>query len=323
MAGGNLLRMSALARVLRRIIYLVVGSACALVVTELGARLAVNGTLAAAAPVAGAREATPNVSLNSLGYREREIGPKSPGRYRIVVIGDSYTWGQGLEAAQRFSNVLESLLGPRYEVLNFGTPGHRIYDDVTELDRLQDLHPDFALLQLYVNDFEMPDMTRPAPLPLLPRGWRGPVEQSSVVYQMLDDRWAHLQETLGFVDSYDGYMARHLANPLSPDARRAFGDLREFFAHAQSQGIEAGAVLFPAADSMGPFGANYPFGFIHDQAKTTCIQARATCLDLFPLFAKLPDPQTSWVSPFDAHPSAAMNREAALEILTTFQAAWR
>ena len=309
-------------RFLKRAVYLVVGCACAFIVTEMGARLVVNGTLAAAAPVAGARKATPNVSLNSLGYREREIPPKSPARYRIVVIGDSYTWGQGLEASERFSNVLESLLGPRYEVFNFGTPGHRIYDDVTELDRLQDLHPDFALLQLYVNDFEMPDMKRPAPLALLPRDWRGSLEQSSVVYQMLDDRWAHLQETLGFVDSYDGYMAKHLASPQSSDAREAFGDLRQFFVHARTEGIQAGAVLFPAADSMGPFGANYPFGFIHDQVKTTCIQARATCLDLFDLFATLPDPQTSWVSPFDAHPSAAMNRQAALLILTTFQAAW-
>jgi lysophospholipase L1-like esterase len=309
--------------VTRRVAYLAIGCVSALIVTEMGARLAVNGTLAAAAPVAGAREATPNVSLNSLGYREREIPPKSPDRYRIVVIGDSYTWGQGLEAGERFSNLLESLLGPRYEVLNFGTPGHRIYDDVTELDRLQDLHPDFALLQLYVNDFEMPDMKRPAPLPLLPRDWRGSIEQSSVVYQMLDDRWAHLQETLGLVDSYEGYMARHLANPQLPDAREAFGDLRTFFMHAQSQGVQAGAVLFPAADSMGPFGANYPFGFIHDQVRATCFQARATCLDLFDLFAKLPDPQTSWVSPFDAHPNAAMNRQAAQLILTTFQGAWR
>ena len=84
----------------------------------------------------------------------------------------------------------------------------------------------------------------------------------------------------------------------------AFGQLREFFLHARAADVPAGAVLFPAADSMGPFGSNYPFGFIHDQVRATCIEAGATCLDLFDLFAKLPDPQTSWVTPFDAHPNA-------------------
>jgi len=41
----------------------------------------------------------PRVSNNSLGFRDREPGPKDPQRYRIAVVGDSFTWGQGIEAA--------------------------------------------------------------------------------------------------------------------------------------------------------------------------------------------------------------------------------
>jgi hypothetical protein len=307
---------------LRRVLFLVVGTAAALVVTEYGTRLVVTGTVAAASPEADARRVMPHVSLNSLGYREREVGPKRADRFRIIVIGDSYAWGQGLEASQRFSNVLESLLGPQFEVLNFGTPGHRIPDDVGELSRALTRSPDFVLLQMYVNDFETSDMKRPAPLPLLPPDWRGRLDASSVLYRMLDDRWAHLQETLGVVDSYDAYMARYLGDPQSPDARESFGQLRQFFVDAQAAGVESGGVLFPAADAMGPFGSNYPFGFIHDHVKTTCIEARATCLDLFGIFARLPDPQTSWVTPFDAHPNAEMNRQAAMALLATFQSVW-
>jgi lysophospholipase L1-like esterase len=310
------------AALLRRLVLLVIGSAAALVVTEFGARLIVNGTVSAAAET-GTRQETPHVALNTLGYREREIGPKAPGRFRIAVIGDSYTFGQGLEPSERFTDVLESLLGPRYEVLNLGVPGHRIGDDVGELDQVIALRPDFVLLQLYINDFERREMQRPSPSPLLPAEWRGSIEQSSIVYRMLDERWAHLQETLGVVDSYSGYLARHLADPSSPDARAAFGDLRDFFAHARAANVRSGAVLFPASDAMGPFGSNYPYDFIHRQVKTTCIEAAATCLDLFDLFAQLPDPQTSWVTPFDAHPNAATNKQAALLILNAFQAQWR
>src|SRR5690349_4668082 len=31
-------------------------------------------------------------ALNSLGFREREIGPKDPARFRIIILGDSFTF---------------------------------------------------------------------------------------------------------------------------------------------------------------------------------------------------------------------------------------
>ena len=46
--------------------------------------------------------------------------------------------------------------------------------------------PDFVLLQLYPNDFEMPDMRRPQPYHLVP--WRGLNQrliESFIVYDML------------------------------------------------------------------------------------------------------------------------------------------
>src|SRR5882672_9124614 len=68
----------------------------------------------------------PAIVANHLGFRESEVPPKTPGRYRIVVVGDSFTWGQGIETGERFSNLLEGFLGPQYEVLNFGRPGNNL-----------------------------------------------------------------------------------------------------------------------------------------------------------------------------------------------------
>ena len=303
----------------KRAAILLTGAAVALIAAEYATRLALGRMPGGVTVPASARAHT----VNSLGFREREVQPKRAGVYRIVVVGDSYTWGQGIADDERFSNVLEALLGPRYEVLNFGLPGHTMPEHLAELDVVLKLSPDFVLLQLYINNFETPAMRRPSPAHLLPGDLDARLSTSSVVYQILNDRFAQLQESLGFVDSYDGYLTRYLRNPDSPDARESFGMLRQFFERTRAAGVPSGAVLFPAADAMGPFGSSYPFAFLHEHVKTVCAEAHVECLDLFPLFASFADPQTTWITPVDAHPNAATNRRAARAILAAFGSSWR
>ncbi len=115
----------------------------------------------------GRQAAAVPVRINHLGFREQEIPPKSD-RYRIVIVGDSFTWGNGLEERERTSNVLGQALGPKYEVFNFGIPGNNMPEHLGVLERALTVSPDYVLLQLYINDFETPDMERPRPHPLLP-----------------------------------------------------------------------------------------------------------------------------------------------------------
>jgi len=122
---------------------------------------------------------------NALGFREREITRKAPGRYRIAVVGDSFTWGAGIERDERFSNVLEASLGPRYEVLNFGIPGNNMREHLAVINRALEVSPDFVLLQLYINDFETRQMQRPRSYPLLPGALDGELRQSSLLYVLL------------------------------------------------------------------------------------------------------------------------------------------
>ena len=68
------------------------------------------------------------VETNRFGFRERDfVSPKPPGVYRIMVLGDSFTWGVGLAAGERYTAVAENLLnspprGRTFEILNFGIP---------------------------------------------------------------------------------------------------------------------------------------------------------------------------------------------------------
>jgi lysophospholipase L1-like esterase len=260
---------------------------------------------------------------NSLGFREREIPPKSAARYRIAVVGDSFTWGQGIERGERFSNLLEQFLGPRYEVLNFGLPGDNMPEHLTRLTQALTVSPDFVLLQLYINDFETQEMERPRAYPLLPRPLDSQLVEWSLLYQLTEDQWAHVQEMTGISESYTHYMERNLRDVNAPNARKAYGQLHEFFARARAAGVPAGEVLFPATDALGPSGTTYPFGYLHDGVRQACTDEKVPCLDLLPLFSTFRDPRAVWVSPFDAHPNAMANRRAAYEILAAFGSAWR
>jgi lysophospholipase L1-like esterase len=265
----------------------------------------------------------PQISTNSLGYRERELGAKDPGRYRIVAVGDSFTFGQGIEAPERFSNLVEGSLGPRYEVLNFGVPGHDMPQHLEVLGQVLPLGPDFVLLQLFINDFETAQMERPRPHPLISesaaRGWG----RSSVLYDLSAGSWVRIQEATGLAESYVHYLDRNLRDPNAPNAQIAFGMLRQFLGKAKSAGVGVGVVLFPMTDAMGPNGSNYPVGFIHDRVRQIAADEQVPFLDLLPAFSTYQDPKSLWVSPFDAHPNAIANARAAQEILHTFAGRWR
>jgi hypothetical protein len=70
------------------------------------------------------REFDTAVAIDSLGIRDREYGPSRPGTRRIVVLGDSYTFGWGVEAGERYVDRLETLLNgrgsSRWEVVKAG-----------------------------------------------------------------------------------------------------------------------------------------------------------------------------------------------------------
>ena len=259
---------------------------------------------------------------NRLGFRDREVPPKSS-KYRIAVVGDSFTWGQGLERSERFSDQMQAALGPGYEVFNFAIPGDNMPEHLIRLDNALTVAPNFVLLQIYINDFETPDMVRPAPYVLLPEALHEKLLESSLVYTLLHQQFVRVQEELGLTESYPHYMARNLFDPESPHARQAFGQLQEFFDRARSAGVPAGAVLFPATDALGQHGASYPFAYLHRGVQAICSAEWVPCLDLLPMFEQFADPRVAWVSPFDAHPNAMTNRLAADEILRSFESIWR
>ncbi|MCX8063796.1 MAG: hypothetical protein N3G21_01325 [Candidatus Hydrogenedentes bacterium] len=97
------------------------------------------------------------VKINSIGLRNREVNiPKPENIFRIIVIGDSYTYGWGIEEEQSWVRLIESMLSvPRkkVEVINMGKPGANL-NDYLEIARIgiPILEPDLVILALLQGD---------------------------------------------------------------------------------------------------------------------------------------------------------------------------
>lgn len=108
------------------------------------------------------REGRTWIEINSHGFRDQERAyDKSPGTYRIAVIGDSYAEAFQVDRDKAFWSVMQQQLAAqwestdrRVEVLNFGVSG---YGTAQELEMLRhyvwNYQPDLILLQfLAAND---------------------------------------------------------------------------------------------------------------------------------------------------------------------------
>lgn len=96
---------------------------------------------------------------SSRGFRTRETTwKKPPGTYRIVFLGDSTTFGWGVNAEERFSDLLEAKLnaagsGPRVEAINLGIPGYTTHHALRLLERdALRYEPDLLVLSFGAND---------------------------------------------------------------------------------------------------------------------------------------------------------------------------
>ena len=103
------------------------------------------------------------VSINSHGLRDREYTEaKPPGVYRIVMLGDSTTFGWGVPAEQTVAKILEAKLNrigvPGYnnaEVINAGVGNYNTVQEVTHyLTYERGFRPDVVILQYFINDAE-------------------------------------------------------------------------------------------------------------------------------------------------------------------------
>ncbi|HQR66939.1 MAG TPA: SGNH/GDSL hydrolase family protein [Thermoanaerobaculia bacterium] len=95
------------------------------------------------------------IRINGRGLRDREFAAVPPaGTRRVLCLGDSFTWGMGVEAEETWPKVLErSLRGA--EAMNAGVNAWTTSQELLWLRREGlTYRPDAVVVGFYVNDFE-------------------------------------------------------------------------------------------------------------------------------------------------------------------------
>jgi hypothetical protein len=166
------------------------------------------------------------VRTNSYGIRGPEFSfDKTPGELRIVAVGDSFTFGQGVEEEQTFAQVAGRTLeqaGIRNEVLNFGVPGHATPQSVALVrERALVTRPDLVLVHVFANDLSE--------------------EESWCLYGQGDNAVAAWLVRNVYVGRLAFFLARPLLGPKPPaDARERLGSPEERFQAALGELAELG-----------------------------------------------------------------------------------
>lgn len=85
------------------------------------------------------------IHSNHDSMRYRDVGPKHG--LRIAVLGDSFTWGHGVEQQDRYTDLLEKATG--VEILNFGVTAYGTLQYYLLMDKVLSFHPDVVIIATF------------------------------------------------------------------------------------------------------------------------------------------------------------------------------
>lgn len=251
--------------------------------------------------------------MNSAGWRDREHRQKKePGTFRILGLGDSYLFGQGVNPDDRCLERMavelrRSWPGRKLETINTGQPG---YNTVMEARLLSQCgwkyDPDLVVLCFVPNDVE-PDVYTKKPK----------VEfftEYSVSYVGTDwasrhsEVWALARRSILGQLRGRNYLRNSIESfTTDPEKWRqcqeALADLAQ---QCRDREVKLLVVVFPFFYQLQQ---DYPFQIIHDRVTEFCRESQIPCLDLRGQFGANSGPEL-WVHPTDQHPNEIAHRLA-------------
>ena len=241
-------------------------------------------------------------------------GEKEADAFRIVVVGDSFTWGAGVHPEDAYPDRLEQRLNTldkkqRFEVVNFSRPGwNTIQAYKAARRRLRGLEPDLLVVGYVLNDAEpsaWEERMRRRRVKLRREPSPGSsvwLHSHSILYRTIWERLENTRQrrafTAVFFQRYTG------------DSWKACREGLELFQGlADRLGIPLVLVVLPVFDSQ--IDESYPYHELHELVATAAGELGIQTFDLRETYRGV-DARRLAVTPFtDAHPNELAHRLAA------------
>jgi hypothetical protein len=255
--------------------------------------------------------------LNADGLRDEDHGPKREGTYRILLLGDSFTFGSGVEDdAAIWPAIVERRLRAlhplpdvsTYEVLNGGIAGS-LTDKWVALYHQQSalFRPDLVLAVFFLRDgTRLEEVSDPLAAANLEKIRADPFTRVSIAYRYFRERWL----AMNFASLLERFFAESYVGTPEETAewRRAQQNLLAIRDAARAEGRRFGLATFPML--YGFDQDPYPFQPAMDAIERFCRENDIPHLSLLPAFRGRRAADL-WVSEINKHPNAEGHALAA------------
>ena len=242
--------------------------------------------------------------------RGGDIGAKTDGVPRIVVVGDSFAEGQGVREEETSSAHLQRLLGDGYEVINCGRRGFDVSDVREFLARRSSLEPDvliyaytlndpeqseaFAAQQTYLDDWIL-DRRR-----MVSEGHGGLSPFESHLWAAVVDR----SETASVGRATTQWYQQMVEEPNAEGWQESIEHVLAMKDATAERGARFIVVVQPLLVELD---GDYPFEIVHTRVVSDLSERGVEVRDALPAFRGM-DAPTLWVHPSDRHPNGAAHR---------------
>lgn len=248
-----------------------------------------------------------DVKINSQGLRDYEYPLAKPtGTYRIMMIGDSTTFGWGDRLEDTAAKILERQLnggaaaGKVFEVINAGVGNYDTVQEVTYYEMIgRAFHPDMVILVYFIND--------PEPVPTEKKGV---LIDRSYLIAFATNRFDGLLRRSGRRPTWKQYYAS-LYDDNQPGFQACKAALRSLAATARRDGTQPLVAILP---ELHQINENYPFTAEHQKIKDVLASEGVPVADLIEGLRDHGPESTLWVTLQDDHPNAKANGLIATQL---------
>jgi HEAT repeat protein len=219
----------------------------------------------------------PTEEFNGDGLRDRTRPREKPeGFWRVAVLGDSVTLGDGIRPYEAFPRVMEARLqgeGRRVEVMSVALWGWSTRQERTAWERIaRGYHPDQALLAVCLND--IPELQNNL---ARPPHWLSSLHEHSALVRLLVG--AQRRE----IQNVEGLFASPPPASVEEGFRRFFDEVRALRREVEADGATLAVAVFPFRLQVEP-GAPAPV--VQRRIASFCEKEGLPCVDLLPSLSR-------------------------------------